>query len=157
MHIEESSGLICYRRNNLDSMGATPPAVTELFATMYPSSLFLSLSWISKLYYYGTTAIAGASWAEMTLFTDGGPITSLGHLSPDHGMFALNGEVSLYVHYYPPLKSRSGGLYTSWPSGYVPPSGIVPLAACSAVRWLWPVSSAEMGDGSNEFHFVAQQ
>jgi hypothetical protein len=159
VHIEEASGLICYQRNKLGSMDTTPPPVVELFSMMYPSSSFLSLSWVSKLYYYGATAITGFSWVEMTFFTraNGEAIKSLGHLPHNHGMFTLNGEVSVYVHCYPPLKMRSGSLYTSWPSGYVPPSGIVPLAECATVRWLWPVRSTETGDGSTEFHFVAEQ
>jgi len=139
-----------YARN-----GHCVPAVAYLFTYMYPTSHSISLSWVGTLYHEGTIVTAGYSWVEVTLISEKYGSPMLAHVGEDNGIFLLNGQVSLFLSFYPILKRNAGcELVTEVPFGYEPVSAVVVLAECASLRWLWPVNRKEETGGPTSWFFV---
>ena len=80
----------------------------------------------------------------------------LAHVGAENGMFLYNGEVSLFLSYYPALKKNADcELFAEVPLGYYPESSVVPLVECASLRWLWrPVKQEANGDVDTSWFFV---
>lgn len=128
-------------------------AVDWMFQYMYPTADMMSITWIGTLYHEGTTATPGYSWIEISTIGDDDATPALAHVPANDGIFSLNGEIHLFLTYYPPLLKEKGDLFTKFAEGYEPSFSVVPLKACETLRWLWPVKQ-ELEDGFTTFHFV---